>query len=100
MPAGCHGEDEHSETKPGYTVRMYFVYILQSVLNAKRKYVGITDSLERRLIEHNEGKSIYTNKYKPWILITSIAFIEREKAEAFERYLKSHSGRAFSKKHF
>ena len=31
---------------------------------------------------------------------TAIAFRSKEKASAFEKYLKSHSGRAFAKKHF
>ena len=31
---------------------------------------------------------------------TIIAFRSRQKAAAFERYLKLHSGRAFSSKHF
>jgi hypothetical protein len=30
----------------------------------------------------------------------AFAFTEKEKALAFEKYLKSHSGRAFAKKHF
>ncbi len=30
----------------------------------------------------------------------AIGFRERDKAATFERYLKTHSGRAFSKKHF
>ena len=78
---------------------MHTVYLLQSQTEPKRKYVGVTDVIERRLIEHNEGKSVHTNKFKPWKLMTSISFDERSKAEAFERYLKSHSGRAFAKKH-
>jgi hypothetical protein len=37
-------------------------------------------------------------KFKPWRLITSIAFSDDLKALAFERYLKTGSGRAFAKK--
>lgn len=33
-------------------------------------------------------------------LMTFIAFDDHAKAISFERYLKSHAGRAFSKKHF
>jgi putative endonuclease len=39
-------------------------------------------------------------KYKPWKLMTYIAFNNVAKAIEFERYLKSGSGRAFGKKHF
>ncbi|MEA1948427.1 MAG: GIY-YIG nuclease family protein, partial [Thermodesulfobacteriota bacterium] len=41
------------------------------------------------------GKSKHTAKYKPWELVTYTAFSERSKALSFEKYLKSHSGKAF-----
>ena len=49
-------------------------------------------------MEHNAGKSSHTSKYVPWKLVTYIAFSDDQKAEAFERYLKSGSGHAFAKK--
>jgi putative endonuclease len=52
------------------------------------------------LATHNSGGSIYTSKYKPWKIKNAIAFEEEHKAIEFEIYLKSHSGRAFIKKHF
>jgi predicted GIY-YIG superfamily endonuclease len=52
------------------------------------------------LAEHNSGKSIYASAYKPWYLEVCVTFKEKEKAIAFEKYLKSSSGRAFAKKHF
>lgn len=51
-------------------------------------------------MKHNNGEVPHTSKYKPWNLQTIVAFTEKEKALAFEKYLKSHSGRAFAKKHF
>jgi hypothetical protein len=44
------------------------------------------------------GKSAHTAKFKPWKLVWYCAFPDKLKALAFEKYLKSHSGRAFSKK--
>ncbi len=79
---------------------MIFVYILQSEVDASRYYVGLSDDTERRLVEHNSGKSIHTNKHRPWKVVVSIGFADPAKATAFERYLKSGSGRAFAKKHF
>jgi putative endonuclease len=78
---------------------MHYVYIIQS-LDGRHWYVGVTNNIQRRLIEHNTGHSIHTTKYQKWNLQTYIAFTERQKAEEFEEYLKSHSGRAFTKKHF
>ncbi|MBL0320053.1 MAG: GIY-YIG nuclease family protein [Alphaproteobacteria bacterium] len=80
---------------------MYFVYLLQSINDNSRRYIGFTtQTVQSRLDEHNSGKSIHTNKYKPWKCITYIAFENKEKAQKFETYLKHGSGHAFAKKHF
>ena len=79
---------------------MSFVYILQSQTDTERFYIGLSDDPQRRLGEHNAGQSIHTNKFRPWKLKVSIAFDDPAKAIAFERYLKSGSGRAFAKRHF
>ena len=79
---------------------MYYVYVIESENEPARHYVGAPADLERRLGEHNAGKSIHTNKYKPWKLLVSIGFSDHAKALRFESYLKSGSGRAFAKKHF
>ena len=84
----------------GGPVIVIFVYILQSEIVAARYYVGLTDDVERRFVEHNSGKSIHTNKYRPWKIVVSIGFADPARATAFERYLKSRSGRAFAKKYF
>ena len=77
---------------------MYYVYLIESLSAHGQRYVGLTDDLKQRLQEHNEGKSSYTSKSTPWKLTTYIAFTNRQKAEAFERYLKSGSGHAFPRK--
>lgn len=78
---------------------MFYVYILNSLKEKDRMYVGITNDLKNRLNEHNTGESIHTDKYAPWRLMTYLAFDDKEKAVAFERYLKSGSGRVFAKRH-
>jgi putative endonuclease len=78
---------------------MKYVYILQSVGSVDRYYVGITDDLRSRLRKHNAGEVSHTAKHLPWSLKTYIAFSDEARAFAFEKYLKSGSGRAFSKRH-
>ena len=78
---------------------MYYVYLIESLSAQGERYVGMTTDLKQRLREHNQGKSCHTAKFSPWKLITYLAFTDRAKAEAFERYLKSGSGHAFAKKH-
>ena len=77
---------------------MYYVYHLQSENNPDRYYVGLTVDINHRLEEHNAGKSIHTNKFRPWGLIGYTAFTSKSRAEKFELYLKTSSGRAFAKK--
>jgi predicted GIY-YIG superfamily endonuclease len=77
---------------------MYYVYFLKSI-HHEQVYIGLTSDLKRRLSEHNQGKSIHTNKFKPWAVTTYLAFGDKNKAEAFERYAKTGSGIAFARKH-
>ena len=77
---------------------MYYVYLIESLSAQGERYVGMTTDLKQRLQEHNQGKSSHTTKFSPWKLITYVAFSDRAKAEAFERYLKSGSGHAFARK--
>ena len=79
---------------------MKIVYLLQSLKDVSRYYVGSTDQLTQRVVEHNSGSSIHTAKHRAWRLVVSIHFEDALKAFEFERYLKSGSGRAFAKRHF
>jgi predicted GIY-YIG superfamily endonuclease len=78
---------------------MHYVYILQSEASPDEWYTGATDDLRQRLDLHNEGRSPHTAKHRPWQLVTYVAFREAATAYAFEKYLKSGSGRAFATKH-
>jgi len=73
-------------------------YILESLAPSAGFYVGLTDDLSARLAKHNAGEVPHTAKYRPWRVKTAVAFRDRSKAAAFEKYLKSPSGRAFARK--
>jgi predicted GIY-YIG superfamily endonuclease len=77
---------------------MFYVYILRSKSDPERFYVGVTRDLGERLARHNAGQVSHSSKYAPWELKTYVAFSDEQQAFAFERYLKSASGRAFAKK--
>jgi putative endonuclease len=79
---------------------MKFVYLLQSLSHPDQRYVGLTADIENRLAAHNAGQSTHTAKYRPWTLASYLAFNDEAKAIAFEKYLKSGSGRAFAEKRF
>jgi predicted GIY-YIG superfamily endonuclease len=78
---------------------MHFVYILQSISHPDQVYAGLCADVQARLNAHNAGQSPHTAKFKPWRLISYHWFDQQETATAFERYLKSGSGRAFARKH-
>ena len=77
---------------------MYYVYLIESLCADGERYFGMTSDLKQRLEQHNAEKSSHTSKFRPWKLTTYVAFTDRAKAEAFERYLKSGSGHAFARK--
>jgi len=79
---------------------LFYVYILRSESRPDQRYTGLTADLKARLTKHNNGDVPHTSKFVPWSLETYIAFTTNEQAAAFERYLKTGSGRAFSKRHF
>ena len=77
-----------------------YVYILSSEKHPERFYVGLTEDLERRLTEHNNGQCSSTYKHRPWFVQVSLQFRDDRKAAEFEAYLKTGSGRAFANRHF
>ena len=76
---------------------MHYVYILQCVDGF---YVGCTDNLKERMKRHRSGHVQSTKHRQPVMLKNYFAFDDKYKAFEFEKYLKSASGRAFTKKHF
>lgn len=77
---------------------MYYVYLIQSESRPDQRYVGFSEDLKARLKAHNVGQSVHTAKYRPWRLVTYLAFHERQRALEFEGYLKTGSGNAFANK--
>ncbi|MDQ2973317.1 MAG: GIY-YIG nuclease family protein [bacterium] len=76
---------------------MTYTYILKSEYY-DQYYFGHTNNLKKRLSEHNSGKSKHTSNYKPWTIVWYACFIEETTAIAFEKYLKTASGKAFLRK--
>ena len=80
--------------------RFVYVYELVSKRNNAIRYRGMTRDLKARIRKHNAGGCIHTSKYRPWDIEVTIAFRSERKARAFEKYLKSGSGREFARRHF
>ena len=71
---------------------MYFLYILQSIKN-NRYYIGSTNNLERRLIEHNCGKTRSLKYLRPLEIVFQKEFEKETDARLMERKLKKFKSR-------
>ncbi len=63
----------------------FYVYLLVSEVDPTKTYVGFTENLRQRLLDHNAGKATHTRKFRPWRLETYLGFDDRDRALAFER---------------
>ncbi|MBI2446869.1 MAG: GIY-YIG nuclease family protein [Parcubacteria group bacterium] len=75
----------------------YFVYAIRST-QRNYIYVGLTNNIERRIKQHNDGKEKTTRAYSPFRVIYVDKFEDRKSAREKEKYLKSGTGKEFLKK--
>ena len=74
----------------------YSVYILYSS-KLDRFYIGTTDDVPNRLIEHNNlyYKDAFTSRGVPWVLYLSIDGLLSEKAYQIERHIKKMKSKKY-----
>jgi putative endonuclease len=77
--------------------KKYFVYFLQSTRDASY-YTGVSDNVERRLIQHNKGESKSTASKRPWTLKRVEAFTDINSAYKREKFLKKMKSRKIIEK--
>jgi putative endonuclease len=58
----------------------------------------MSQDIERRLLEHNAGKSKFTSAFRPWEIVYTEEYETTEEAREREKYLKTASGRRFLNK--
>jgi predicted GIY-YIG superfamily endonuclease len=76
---------------------MYYVYSLQC---KDGFYIGCTDNISERVERHQKGQVPATADRLPIALEFYFVINDKYRAFEFEKYLKTGSGRAFTKKHF
>jgi len=69
---------------------MHYVYLLESA-KVKKLYIGCTNNIKKRVIEHNNGDSEYTKSYIPWKLVYFEGCLSKKDAYRRERALKLHA---------
>ena len=73
---------------------MIHVYTIKSVTK-KFRYVGITNNLGKRLLQHNKGYNTSTKKFLPFKLVLKEEYNDYKEARKREKFLKSGFGRKF-----
>ena len=73
---------------------MVTVYAIISLVNGMI-YVGMAVDPDKRLLQHNAGKSKFTKGYKPWKMFYSEQAADWKAGRCREKYLKSGAGKEF-----
>jgi len=73
-----------------------YVYAIKS-LTRSYIYVGMSNNVERRLKQHNNGENRSTKPYAPFILILVEEYPSRSEARKREKFLKAGSGKKYLK---
>ncbi|MEX2033064.1 MAG: GIY-YIG nuclease family protein [Candidatus Colwellbacteria bacterium] len=74
----------------------YYVYAIRSSKD-DRIYVGLSEHPDKRLDQHNKGKTPSTKPWRPWVIIYQKFVGSRPEARKEEKRLKSGSGKEFLK---
>lgn len=77
--------------------QFFYTYVLLSHKDGKR-YIGYTNNLKKRIVEHNTGKNISTASRRPLSLIYCEACLSEEDAKQREKYFKATVGRRYMTK--
>jgi len=73
---------------------MFYVYLISSVKD-KNWYTGYTQDLQKRILEHNQGRNFATRNRGPFKLIYYEVCINEKDARAREKYLKTGMGKKY-----
>ena len=76
---------------------MYYTYVLKSKKDDKL-YIGFSEDLKNRLLEHNKGLVEATRDRRPLEIIYYEACLSKKKAIEREKALKAGFGRAYLKR--
>ena len=68
----------------------FHVYVLRNAQG--RHYVGLSSEPDRRLESHNEGKSVWTSRHRPWERVWLSEGMTLSEARKLENRLKRQKG--------
>jgi predicted GIY-YIG superfamily endonuclease len=76
--------------RQGFVVEGYRVYVIQN--SEGRFYIGLSENVETRLIQHNAGVSTWTRGRGPWSLVWTSSGMTLKDARQLEKLLKGQKG--------
>jgi putative endonuclease len=68
----------------------YQVYILQN--ESRKRYIGLSENVNLRLQQHNDGESKWTSKHGPWEMLWTSKAMSLADARKLENQLKRAKG--------
>ncbi len=68
---------------------MYYLYILKSRIK-NWYYVGMTDNKEKRLNQHNAGKTKSTKPYRPFDMVYTEGYNNKTECRKRELFIKNN----------
>ena len=80
--------------REGHLKGMFFTYIIYSA-TLDKYYIGSTQDLDLRLKDHNNSRSKFTRRGKPWVLKWSCSFSTRTEAVREEIRIKKMKSRKY-----
>jgi putative endonuclease len=75
----------------------WFLYILQSEINGMY-YVGISPNVEHRLEFHNYFGHGFTARYRPWKIVYTKEYPNRQLAQEIEKKIKARKNKEYIKR--
>ena len=70
--------------------KLYQVCVIQNA--ASRYYIGLSENVENRLQQHNQGVSQWTRNRGPWQLVWTSEWLALAEARKLENRLKAQKG--------
>lgn len=64
----------------------YQVYVIEN--ETGKRYIGLSEDVDTRLLQHNSGESEWTAKYRPWRVIWTSNAMDLSDARKLENKLK------------
>lgn len=69
-------------------LKMYYLYVIQSISHRGWHYIGTTSDITKRIAEHNRGKTRSTKYYAPFELVHKEEYNDKRQARKREIFLK------------